>query len=129
MRHSEYKEQLKQEFMEQAESVFERMMADRKNGERETLSQIEEKVNEIRFELTSKLVDSKLKLEVEKEQGPSPKCPGCGREMRGKGRKKRQVVTSQGVIEVWRGHHHCPHCGEGLFPPGPTTGDQSPRLE
>ena len=80
-----YQEKLKREFMEQAQAIYEGVMAESEPGEALSLSQIEEKVEEIRFELTSKLVESKLKLEVRKQQGPAAKCGGCGREMRDKG--------------------------------------------
>jgi len=112
-----YQEKLKQEFIEQAQAVFEQVMAENESGESLTLSQIEEKVGELRFELTRKLVESKLKLEVKKQQGPGAKCEGCGREMRDKGLKKRTIMTSQGEIEIERSYNHCAHCRQGLFPP------------
>ena len=118
-----YEEKLKREFMEQARSVFERVMAE--DGASLSLSEIEEKVENLRFELTSKLVESKLKLAVREGQGPAGKCEGCGREMRDKGKKKRRVITSQGEIEIERTYTHCFHCGQGLFPLGSTIGDQS----
>lgn len=123
-----YREKLKQEFMEQAQSVFERVMAG-EGGEELTLSEIEEKVGELRFELTGKLVESKLKLLVKKQQGLARKCVECGREMRDKGPKKRRIITSQGEIEIERSYNHCAHCGQGLFPPGRTIEDQAKRLE
>jgi len=112
-----YQEKLKQEFIKQAQAVFEQVMAENERGEALTLSQIEKKVGELRFELTSKLVESKLKLEVKKQQGPAAKCEGCGREMRDKGLKKRTIITSQGEIEIERSYNHCGHCQQGLFPP------------
>ena len=124
-----YKEQLKQEFLAQAQSVFERVMAEKEGGTELTLSEIEEKVGELRFELTSKLVESRLKLAEKKEQGPAGNCPECGREMRAKGQKKRRILTSQGEIEVERGYTYCVQCRAGFFPPGPTTEDHPPRVE
>jgi hypothetical protein len=112
-----YQEKLKREFIEQARSVFERVMAEEESGEALSLSQIEEKVGALRFELTSKLVESKLKLAVKKEQGPAGKCAGCGRAMRDKGLKKRTLITSQGEIELERPYNHCAHCRQGFFPP------------
>jgi Zn finger protein HypA/HybF involved in hydrogenase expression len=116
-----YEEKLKQDFMKQAGSVFERVMAENGNGEGVTLSQIEEKVGDLRFELTSRLVESKLKLEVNKQQGPAAKCEGCDREMRDKGLKKRTILTSQGEIKLERRYNYCPHCRQGFFPPGSAT--------
>ena len=123
MRSRTYEEKLKREFMNQAQLVFERVMAENGNGEGVTLSQIEEKVGELRFELTGRLVESKLKLEVHKQQGPGAKCEGCGREMRDKGLKKRTIMTSQGEIELERRYNYCPHCRQGFFPPGPPIAD------
>ena len=113
-----YEEKLKKEFMKQAGSVFDRVMAENGQGEGVTLSQIEAKVGELRFELTSRLVESKVKLEVNKQQGPATKCEGCGREMRDKGLKKRTILTSQGEIELERSYNYCPTCRQGLFPLG-----------
>ncbi len=125
----DYEEKLKREFIEQAQSVFERVMAEG-NGTALTLSEIEEQVERLRFELSSKLVESKLKLEVRKGQGPAGNCAGCGRETRDKGKKRRRIITSQGEIEIERTYTHCPHCGQGFFPLGPTIADQSStRLE
>ena len=112
-----YQEKLKREFIKQAQSIFERVMAENESGEALTLSQIEEEVGELRFELTSKLVESKLKLEVKKQQGPAAKCEGCGEEMRDKGLKRRTIITSQGEIELERSYNHCAHCRQGVFPP------------
>lgn len=121
MRTTDYEEKLKREFMKQAGTVFERVMAENGKGEGVTLSQIEEKVGELRFELTSRVVESKIKLEVNKQQGPASKCEGCDREMRDKGLKKRMIITSQGEVELERRYNYCPHCRQGLFPAGPTT--------
>lgn len=129
MSHQSYEEKLKREFIEQAQSVFERVMSAGK-GAGLTLNEIEEQVERLRFELTSKLVESRLKLAVREGQGPAGKCGGCGREMRDKGKKRRRIITSQGEIEIERTYTHCPHCGQGLFPLGPTIADQSsPRVE
>jgi hypothetical protein len=68
---SKYHEQLKQEFMEQAQAIFEEIMADQENGEGITLREIKEKVNSLRFDLTRKLVESKLKVTVRKQQEPA----------------------------------------------------------
>jgi len=112
-----YQEKLKQEFIEQAQAIFDRVMAEDESGEALSLSQIEQKVGELRFELTSQLVESKLKLEVKKQQGPAAQCESCGREMRDKGLKKRTIITSQGEIEIERPYNYCAQCRQGLFPP------------
>jgi len=49
---------------------------------------------------------------------PGPQCPGCGREMRYKGQKKRYMETRSGRVELERAYYYCKHCRRGIFPPG-----------
>ena len=44
-------------------------------------------------------------------------CEGCGVRMHKRGKRKKQVVTKRGEIELERQYYVCPHCGEGVFPP------------
>jgi YgiT-type zinc finger domain-containing protein len=122
------KEELRQRYLAKAEAIFEAAWA---RGEREglTLSQIEETVGELKFELTGLLVESMVEVQAGRQMGPGPKCPSCGREMYSKGKKRRRVVTSQGEIEVERGYHYCDECGRGLFPPGQANGAGSSGVE
>jgi len=122
------KERLRGQFMAKAEQIFEQALA----GGNETelnLSQIEEAVGEIKFELTSLLVESMVEVQAERQRGPGPGCPGCGQEMHYKGVKRRGVVTTQGEIELSRAYYYCERCHRGLFPPGPTIGGEPARLE
>ena len=122
------KEGLRQRYLAKAEAVFEAAWA---RGEKEglTLSQIEETVGELKFELTGLLVESMVEVQARRQMEPGPKCPSCGREMYSKGKKRRRLVTSQGEIEVERGYHYCDECGRGLFPPGQAIGDGASGVE
>jgi hypothetical protein len=116
--------------VEKSEEVFDIAMEQGIAREDITLSQIEEIVNELKFELTSMLVESVIEVQASGRVGPGPKCAGCGREMRYKGEKRRpDIITSQGEIEVERSYYYCEKCKSGLFPPGQTTGDQQPGME
>lgn len=122
------KEELRQRYLAKAEAVFEAAWA---RGEKEglTLSQIEETVGGLKFELTGLLVESMVEVQARRQMGPGPKCPSCGGEMYSKGKKRRRVVTSQGEIEVERGYHYCDECRRGLFPPRQAVGAGATGVE
>lgn len=122
------KENLRQQFMAKAESIFETAL-EQGVKEKLTLSQMEELVGQLKFELTSLLVESLIEVQAKHMAGPGPDCCQCGREMRSKGEKPRQLMTSQGEIEFKRPYYHCDRCRQGLFPPGPTIGRWSAGLE
>ena len=122
--------ELRRRFVVKAEEVFDIAMGHGIAREDITLSQIEEIVNELKFELTSMLVESVIEVQARRRAGPGPKCEGCGREMRYKGEKRRpDIITSQGEIEVARSYYYCEKCKSGLFPPGQAIGDQQPGME
>ena len=124
------KGEIRQRFVAKAEEVFDIAMAQGIAREDISLSQIEEIVNELKFELTGLLVESVVGVKAGRQPGPGPECAGCGREMRYKGEKTRSgILTSQGEIEVERAYYYCEKCKSGLFPPGQTTGDQQPGME
>ena len=98
------KERLRGQFMTKAEQIFEQVLA----GGSETgsnLSQIEAVVGELKFELTSLLVESMVEVQAKRGRGPGPACRGCGQEMHYKGVKRREVVMTQGEIELGRAYY------------------------
>lgn len=122
--------ELRQRFVAKAEEVFDLAIEQGIAREEITLSQIEEIVNELKFELTGMLVESVIEVQAGRQSGPGPKCAGCGREMRYKGEKKRPgIKTSQGEIKVERAYYYCKKCKRGLFPPRQTIGDQPAGVE
>ena len=123
------KERLRQRFMAKAEEVYEKAVASGKEADELSLSEIEETVEGLKFELTGTLVESVVEVRNKGERGPGPKCEGCGREMRYKGEKRREVVTSQGKIELERAYYHCEKCRVGIFPPGSAIEDQPEGVE
>ena len=124
------KGELRRRYVAKAEEVFDIAMEQGVDREDITLSQIEEIVNELKFELTGMLVESVIEVQARRQTGPGPICAGCGREMRYKGEKERPgIITSQGAIKLERSYYYCRKCKSGLFPPGQTTGDQQPGVE
>jgi hypothetical protein len=119
------KDALRRQFLAKAEAVFDRAMERGLSQEDIQLSEIEEIVNELKFELTGELVEDIIQGQANSQPGPGPRCEGCGREMRYKGHKKRPAIqTSQGEIELERAYYYCDKCKVGLFPPGSAVGDQ-----
>lgn len=122
------KEKLRGEFLAKAEELFEQALAEGVEQEL-SLSQMEETVGQLKFELTSLLVESMVEVQRQQQAGPGPRCAGCGQEMQDKGQKRRQVMTTQGEIELKRNYYYCKRCRQGLFPPGSTTGSETTGLE
>jgi hypothetical protein len=123
------KELLRQRFMAKAEEVFEKAIASGVEADELDLGEIEEAVEGLKFELTGTLVESVVEVRNRGERGPGPKCERCGREMRYKGKKRREVVTSQGKIELERAYYYCETCQVGIFPPGSALEDQPEGME
>ena len=117
MTNANYKEKLRQEFISTAQQVFERVM-EASERERLSLSEREERVGELKFELTRKLLESWVEMEVQQQGGPGPVDEESGEELEYKGLKERMVVTSQGKIKVKRPYYYDRRKGEGFFPPG-----------
>lgn len=122
------KERLQGQFMVKAGQIFEQAMVRGSETELD-LSQIEAVVGELKFELTSLLVESMVEVQAKRQGGPGPACGECGQEMHYKGVKRREVVTTQGEIELSRGYYYCERCHRGFFPPGPPIGRESAGLE
>jgi hypothetical protein len=122
------KEKLRGEFLAKAEELFEQALA---QGAEQvlSLSQMEETVGQLKFELTSLLVESMVEVQRQKQAGPGPRCASCGQEMQDKGQKRRRVMTTQGQIELKRNYYYCDRCRQGFFPPGPTVGSETTGLE
>ena len=109
------KEALKAQLMAGAEAAIEELLAGRKAEN--TLSEIENLVEATGHSLQQDLTGTLVKL-AGQPSGPGPMCEQCGREMRYKGQKKRQVVTKTGEVEIERAYYYCKACQCGTFPPG-----------
>lgn len=76
----ERKAKLRQAFLEKAEAVFEAAV-ERGTKQALRLSELEETVAELKFDLTRVLVESMIGVQDEVNEGPGPKCDKCGEEM------------------------------------------------
>jgi ribosomal protein S27AE len=108
----------KARMMAEAEEVIDRMLAERSKQRELQLTEIERMVREAGKQVMERFTREMVADEAERETNNI--CPECGRKMRGKGRKPRDLVTKTGEVRLVRAHYYCPRCKEGVFPPRPT---------
>ena len=112
------REQMKAELMAGAEQAIDQLLGWSADTQ-PTLAQIEEKVVELRKQLSEQMAQSVLSMQDAAAQSvPGPRCPECDREMRYKGDKAHPVQSRIGTIKVQRSYYYCSYCRKGLFPPG-----------
>ncbi|GIV85130.1 MAG: hypothetical protein KatS3mg052_2137 [Candidatus Roseilinea sp.] len=59
-----------------------------------------------------------------------PLCPSCGKPMRLKGRRGKQVNGLEGPSRIERSYYVCPNgCGQTAFPPGSRAAPESGPVE
>ena len=83
-----------------------------------TFDDLEQQVLKARKRFGEQLMRAVLEIRAEVRVVPGSACPKCGTEMRYKGQKKRQVMSSIGETPVKRGHYYCSECKRSVFPPG-----------
>jgi uncharacterized protein with PIN domain len=112
------REMRKARLIARAEQLINELLEWSDETEQPNLSQIEDKVLEVRQRFGEELAQEIVDGEEAKQPVPGPRCPQCGREMSYKGQKAITPQTWVGTVKVERGYYHCKHCKEGLFPPG-----------
>lgn len=111
-------EELKAQLMAKAEAVIDELLASRRDPREATIADIERAVlvagQRIEQELTATLV----KESAAQVEGEWPRCPECGRRMKGKGKRAKRLVTEKGEVQLEREYYYCAGCRRGVFPPG-----------
>ena len=110
---------LKARMMAEAEKAIERLLAERSEKEELSLSDIERLVRTAGQGVMARFTDELVGEEAEKPQNRI--CPECGKKMRYKGEKARDLVTETGEVRMKRAYYYCPSCRKGFFPPGSTV--------
>lgn len=111
------REMRKARLIARAEQLINELLEWSEETEQPTLSQIEDKVLELRKRFGEELAQEVVDEQEAKQPVPGPRCPQCGREMSYKGQKAITPQTWVGAVKVERGYYHCKQCKEGLFPP------------
>ena len=109
---------MKAELMKEAEAVIDDLLDWHETTERPNLSQVEEKVLELRQRLSEEMAVTVIEHQAAVRPVPGPRCGCCGQEMRYKGMKEKTVTSWVGALRLERGYYYCDRCRTGLFPPG-----------
>jgi hypothetical protein len=109
-------ERFKSKIMAQVEEVVEQALA---QGQKQlTLSEIEDLVLSARRGMEQELTNGLLEQQVSRTRSDLPTCPDCRQPMQPKGKKKRDLRTRSGDVQLHRPYFYCTACRRGYFPPG-----------
>lgn len=114
--------QIEAKLREAADEMIESYLAWDDENRAPNLTQIEDKILELRQQMGQTLLEVALASQERKQPAEAPQCPKCGEEMRYKGQKGKAIESRVGGLAIERGYYHCARCESGIFPPGPTTG-------
>jgi hypothetical protein len=100
-----------------AQEIDEYLEWEEKNPEPD-LTEIEDIALKLRKDFGQEIAQMAIEGQASRTLVPGPKCAKCGKEMRYKGKKRTQVESRTGNLDVERGYYYCPKCKERLFPAG-----------
>jgi len=123
------REQIKATFMAEVDELFDELMDWEEQTQEPDLTQIEEKVLELRKRFGEQIAQTVILDQEERQPVARVICAGCGGEMVSKGMKGNQIETRIGNLKITRGYYYCSQCKQGLFPPGSATKDLGETLE
>jgi len=118
---SSRREKARGKLMAEAEALIDELLEWGDGVSEPDLSQIEEKVLDLRRRFGEQLALAVIDGQEAKLPVPGPRCPKCQREMECKGLKGNTVESWVGRLWLERGYYYCLTCREGLFPPGSTA--------
>lgn len=123
------REQLRQQWLQQAEAAFDLYFDPQQEPPLVTFAQREGRVCSLTRELAAWLLEQDLADDpaVRPDDSPSVPCPRCGRPARrhtppGEPLPRRQLRSDAGEVTVSREQWHCKTCRVSFFPSGPKTG-------
>ena len=115
------KEQMKANFLKEAEKVFDELMAWDDAIVEPNMREIEMKVLEMRKRLGEDLATGVVSRQEKRQPAEKQICEGCGEQMENKGLKRKGVESMVGEVELEREYYYCVKCKQGHFPPGQTV--------
>ena len=111
------RDELERDLLEQAQKSIREMVEALPEAKDLTLSDMERLTGEMGREVMQKTMQ-KLSETEQHEFGKEVYCETCQTRMQKRGKRKKQIVTVRGEIQVDRQYYVCPNCGAGFFPPG-----------
>lgn len=104
-----------------AERLIEQLLDWDEENARPNLTAIEDEVLQLRQQFGEEMADVMVEGQEARQPVGNVLCPHCGKPMRYKGQKRKEVEGRLGGIEVERGYYYCAACASGSFPPGRAT--------
>jgi uncharacterized protein with PIN domain len=123
------REQLKAEFIAEAEELFDELMEWEEQTDKPNLTEIEEIILVLRKRFGERMAQQMIMRQEERQPAERVHCPQCDGEMATKGLKGNQVETRIGNLKIERGYYYCPKCKQGIFPPGSATDAMGETVE
>ena len=108
--------ELSKELEEEIKKRIGQVVEEASKRESLTLAEIEQLAEKAGRAITQELTASLVEEEARRVEAPA--CPECGGKMRYKGKKKRDVVSKTGELQMNRDYYYCETCRTGFFPPG-----------
>jgi hypothetical protein len=112
---SSERESLEQALRGKAEAAIQKLLDALPDKAEITMSDMERLTGEMGRELMQATMQSLSQRQPVESNGV--RCEACNIAMQKRGKRKKQVVTLRGEIEVERQYYVCPCCGAGTFPP------------
>lgn len=112
------REEKKARLMARLEKTADELLDWEEQNPRPTLTQIEDVVLALRKQMGKEMAEEVIERMEAKALVPGPRCPKCGKEMRDKGQREKDIESRAGELSLERGYYACPDCDEGVFPPG-----------
>lgn len=118
------RDRLRQQWLQQAEAVFELLFDADQQLQLVTFDQREERACSLTKELTSWLLEQHTAQDPAVRPADAPACPRCGppaqrRTAAGQPLPSRQLTTTAGEIILKREQWYCSKCRAAFFPSGP----------
>ena len=111
------REQEKARLVQYAEQLIDEALDWQDETERPNLTQIENKILELRRRFGQELAREVIEAQEAKQPVPGPPCKQCGQEMGYKGQKVVTPRTWLDKVRFERGYYYCKRCKAGFFPP------------
>ena len=111
------REEEKARLVQYVEQLIEEALDWQEATDRPNLTQIEDKVLELRRRFGQEIAREIIEAQETKQPVPGPRCEQCGQEMSYKGQKVVTPQTWLDKVSFERGYYYCKRCEAGFFPP------------
>jgi hypothetical protein len=110
-------EQLRERAHDIMDDFVDKLSASLSSDEPKSLEEISEIFQQKRTELLGNVLEELINTHyTEAAEVREAACPQCGRTIKARQKRKREVETAQGALCLERNYFHCPDCGTGFSP-------------